>query len=508
MAVGQLVALAKTTTSNVANTVTATIPNDGSVVVGDLLIWTAGLASGSRTFTVSGVSNYSFAGSASQSGSGIHLWYKICEAGDLGATITLTPSTGATTMAMMLGKVSGVDQTNPFDSPVKIASNNSTAATTKTTPTVTSVAAGSREISIVFDTRGSQSQTTSWTAPAGETKRDSAFAPSPDNNPRVSMAWGDSDAEVSGSVGGRVWTADVSSLGESFTLAVKVGVTNINDSDTATGSDSQTISATSSDTEVGAGADTESVAATSTDTDTGTGAETTGISLTDTDSAAGNETQSVTATAPTTPSDTEGGSSGESWYIQIFNAPVAERSLVLGPATLYIAPYGATEPSLGSTSTAPDAGTWTDLGGLLGGVELLVEQEWEEIQIQQKPDTPARRLKRRRLKIKIQMAEATLANLGYALNDTAGVSGVTYTPSSFDPATQLTYMALIVDGWAPGFKINRKHKRRRVVVRKCLSMDNVETGYTKDGQTVFTVTWACHYVNGSTPPFRIVDEQE
>lgn len=185
-----------------------------------------------------------------------------------------------------------------------------------------------------------------------------------------------------------------------------------------------------------------------------------------------------------------------------------DRTLVQGPGTIYIAPYGATEPAPGATSSAPDAGTWTDLGGLLGGVELFVEQEYEEIETRQLTAPTARRLKKRRLKIKTQLAEATLANLGYALNDSTGVSGVQYQPSAVDEATPLAYVALIVDGWAPGFKVNRKHKRRRIIVRKCLSMDNVEMAYSKDGQTVYTVTWACHYVNGSTPPFRIIDESE
>jgi hypothetical protein len=188
-----------------------------------------------------------------------------------------------------------------------------------------------------------------------------------------------------------------------------------------------------------------------------------------------------------------------------------ENSLVLGPATLYIAPYGALEPENGDVADAPDLGVWTDLGGLFGGVELTVDQEWEEIRPKQVGYTVTRRLKRRKLSIKTQLAEPTLANLAFALNDTpsvtAGTGWQSYTPADQHEGTELDYMALNIDGWAPGFNaITYRHKRRRLIVRKVLSVDNVAFAYKKDGQSVFTVTWSCHYVDGSTPPFRVIDE--
>jgi hypothetical protein len=111
--------------------------------------------------------------------------------------------------------------------------------------------------------------------------------------------------------------------------------------------------------------------------------------------------------------------------------------------------------------------------------------------------------------IKTSMAEPTLLNLGYVLNDTtsgsAGVNWSAYAPAVRTEASQLSYMALIVDGWKPGYLPGGQHKRRRVIVRKCLSIDNIEFGYSKNGQTVYTVTWSCHYVDATTPPFRVVD---
>lgn len=184
-----------------------------------------------------------------------------------------------------------------------------------------------------------------------------------------------------------------------------------------------------------------------------------------------------------------------------------EGRLVMGPGTIYVGAYGAVEPTNGSVGTAPNSGVWTDVGGLLGGVDLTVEQDWITVDLKQIPDQPMRRLRKRRLTIKTTMAEPTLSNLAYALNDTAAVSGVVYEPSNRSEASQLTYNALIIDGWAPGWRISdRHHKRRRIIIRKALSIDNVEFAYSKDGQSVYTVTWSCHYVSGSISPFRIIDE--
>jgi hypothetical protein len=315
-----------------------------------------------------------------------------------------------------------------------------------------------------------------------------------------------------------------------------VGVAN---SDTSLGTDSQTISASGSDSDTSTGTDNQSIAVSSTDTSVGTdtegvgvptsssdtsgaGAETQSVaaSLSDADAGLGTESQSLvvtlsssdTATGTDTesanddPIDSDTGSSGESEFVYRLNAPATERSLVMGPATLYIAPYGAVEPANGAVASAPNPAVWTDLGGILGGVELTIQQEWFEVELKQLPDKPMKRLKKRRLSIKTQLAEPTLANLAYALNDTLGATGEVFEPSNRSEASVLSYNALIVDGWAPGHNPGGQHKRRRLIIRKCLSVNNVEMAYTKEGQSVYTVTWTCHYVDSTTPIFRVVDE--
>lgn len=285
----------------------------------------------------------------------------------------------------------------------------------------------------------------------------------------------------------------------------------VSDSDTSSSTETESVSQPTSESDTsGAAAETESLTATLTHDDTSSVAEDHSlvVTLSSEDTVTGTDTETAGGDPTPDSEDTSGGA--ETQTIQIWQAPTQEQSLVMGPATLYIASFGAVEPANGSVGSAPDSAVWTDLGGILGGVELTIDQEWEEVELRQIPDRPMKRLKRRRLSIKTQLAEPTLANLAYALNDTEAVSAGSgwgsYAPTDRSEGSVLDYNALIVDGWAPGFKYTRVHKRRRVIVRKCLSVDNVQFEYKKDGQSVYTVTWTCHYVDGTTPAFRVIDE--
>lgn len=180
-------------------------------------------------------------------------------------------------------------------------------------------------------------------------------------------------------------------------------------------------------------------------------------------------------------------------------------NLVMGPATLYIGAFGATEPADTDINTAPAASAWTDLGATNDGAEISFNQDYKELEADQFVDVPGARLTKREVTIKTSLAEPTLQNLLYALNDgTIGASGTgfsgTYTPEFASSATQPTYRALIVDGYAPGGEF-----RRRLIVRKCLSTENVKAKYSKDGQTVFEVQWSAFYVTSSTGPFKVID---
>ncbi|MFF7576863.1 hypothetical protein ACFZBE_18035 [Streptomyces sp. NPDC008061] len=220
MAVGRLTHLASTVTLASGSSASATIPNSGTVAVGDLLLAACAIPSGSRTMSISGGAGaWTSLGSAMQSGHTSQIWWRIAASGDLGATITVTPSTGAICQVLLLGSVAGVALTTP----VTAAFTTSVSATTKTTPALTAPS-GSCEISAVWDSRGASTpQTAVWAAPTGETRQGQAFTiPQAGSS---SGAWGDSDVTVSGAIGGRVWTADQTALGSSWALAVAPAVT-------------------------------------------------------------------------------------------------------------------------------------------------------------------------------------------------------------------------------------------------------------------------------------------
>jgi len=188
---------------------------------------------------------------------------------------------------------------------------------------------------------------------------------------------------------------------------------------------------------------------------------------------------------------------------------VTVANLVQGPATLYIGAFQATEPADNAVNTAPSSAVWTDLGGTVDGAELTIKQEYKELEVDQVVDIPGRRLTKRDMLVKTKLAEPTFQNLVYALNDGTTATGTGYknfTPAFTDSATQPTYRALILHGWAAAAGGGGQSKRRMVILRRVLSSDDVEMSYMKDKQTLLTVTWSVHYVDNATAPFKIIDE--
>ncbi len=178
-------------------------------------------------------------------------------------------------------------------------------------------------------------------------------------------------------------------------------------------------------------------------------------------------------------------------------------NLIAGPGTLWTGAFGATEPADSTVNAAYSGSAFTDVGATQDGVTLNIERDFFELEVDQVIDVPGRRITKRDLQIVTNMAEPTLENLGVVLNGgtvTASSGYSTYDPADDTAATQPTYRAVLFEGWAPrGF-------RRRVFARKVLSIEAVETPYKKDGQTLFPVTFGCHYVSPSIKPFRVVDQ--
>lgn len=299
-------------------------------------------------------------------------------------------------------------------------------------------------------------------------------------------------------------------------------------SDTGTGTDSGTVQGGPAGSDTGSGTNGQSIAAALSSSDTGSVTETNSIvaNLSSSDTGSGTNNQSVFT--GNNPSSTDTGTASETNSIQVLLSssdsatvietgsvftpppppPVMPDTLVMGPGSIYLADFAAVEPT---TTGTPDSLVWTDLGGTLGGVDLSIEEDYDIIELVQMPDTQIRRLKTRRLTVKTQLAQPGLHNLVRVLNDNTSTiaSGAGYTSYSasltVSEATPLTYNAVLIRGWKPGYTGNLQ-KRRTVILRKALSTDNVEISYTKEDQSVYTVTWACHYVDGTTPPFKVIDE--
>lgn len=175
--------------------------------------------------------------------------------------------------------------------------------------------------------------------------------------------------------------------------------------------------------------------------------------------------------------------------------PVTTTNLIQGPATLYIGAFGVAEPA--TVATAPGAG-WVDVGGTKDGVELVVTKEFAVLEVDQIVDEVGRTVTKRLVQIKTNLAEATLINLAHAFADAAPVGNV-LEPSSDLTTFSPTYRALLLDGIAPG------GFRRRIIIRKGLSIESVASAYKKDDMTLIPVTFAGHYVSPSIKPYKIED---
>lgn len=189
---------------------------------------------------------------------------------------------------------------------------------------------------------------------------------------------------------------------------------------------------------------------------------------------------------------------------------VTATNLIAGPATLHVGAFGAVEPLDTAVADDLDTEVWRDLGGTNDGVTLTVSREFFRLSVDQKADSPGRRLTERDATVNTNLAEGTLENLALALGQsedsvTTGGTGATgFAAMDFaddDPGAEPDYVAVILRGRAPG------GRRRNVIVRKALSTEEVESSYVKDGQTLIPVTFSAHYVAEGVSPVHVQDHR-
>lgn len=190
--------------------------------------------------------------------------------------------------------------------------------------------------------------------------------------------------------------------------------------------------------------------------------------------------------------------------------PASAANLLVGPASLWTGPFGTTEPADTAVATALDAEDWTDRGGTDGGLTVTASREYFRLRMDQTVESPGRRLTELDVTLATNLAEPTLENWATALADAAsavtsgGTGGTAYKAMDIggpdEPGAEPTYLAVIMRGRAP------RGKRRLVIIRKALSVEEVESEYKRDDQTFIPVTFGAHWVSPSVKSVHCVDE--
>ena len=90
-------------------------------------------------------------------------------------------------------------------------------------------------------------------------------------------------------------------------------------------------------------------------------------------------------------------------------------NLVMGPAVLYVASFGATEPPDSAITpngpSNPPGAPWTDVGGTAGGVTFEVDNTYPGLQVDQVIMEVGARLTDMKMQVTAKLSEMTLANL-------------------------------------------------------------------------------------------------
>lgn len=196
-------------------------------------------------------------------------------------------------------------------------------------------------------------------------------------------------------------------------------------------------------------------------------------------------------------------------------AAINPLNLVLGPADLYAGIFGAAEPADSAitpngVTTPPSNSVWTSVGGTDGGVNFEIDGTYTDLSVDQVIMNVGSRLTELKAMVTTKLSEMTLTNLNLVMNQimsNGGGSG--YATSDLQvtgAASQPTYAALLIDGWAPTLSTGAP-ARRRIIVRKVLSTPKATLSFDKKTQQGYDVTWNCYYISNSVLPVHIVDQQ-
>lgn len=180
---------------------------------------------------------------------------------------------------------------------------------------------------------------------------------------------------------------------------------------------------------------------------------------------------------------------------------------------MYVAAFGSTEPTDASVTPngtiTPPSAPWVDAGGTDGGVTYEVDNTYTDLGVDQIIMPVGARLTAMKFTVVTKMSEITLANLNTSLNNVATVAAnsgyTTFDINVGSSATQPTYAALIIDGWAPALSSSAP-ALRRIIVRKVLSQAKATLGFDKKTQQSLDVTFQAYYVSPSIFPVHQIDQ--
>jgi len=188
-------------------------------------------------------------------------------------------------------------------------------------------------------------------------------------------------------------------------------------------------------------------------------------------------------------------------------------NLVQGPSDLYIAPFGSAEPTdaNATVNAGLPGGVWIGVGGTDADVTMEIDVTIDDLKVDQLIDPVGGRVTDRQITLKTALREVTLANMTNAVNSmvttTVNASYSTQDPITASNATQPSYSALIFDTWAPTLSTGQP-ARRRVIIRKVLSMPKVQLIGGKGKNALYDCTWKAYYVSAGVPLYHQIDQTQ
>lgn len=186
-------------------------------------------------------------------------------------------------------------------------------------------------------------------------------------------------------------------------------------------------------------------------------------------------------------------------------------NLIQGVGEVYVAPFGETEPA--DIGTTP-GGNWVNVGFTKGGVNFIYTPTYQNLTVDQEVDIVDRRLTMREMNFRTTLAEVTIERLlDVAMSNFGGaITAVTGPPTAdalepgvaVGPESQISGMAVLFDGFAPGFT-SGVHFRRRLIIRKAVNVAATDVPAQREGETVVSVDFSAQYVDGTIAPWKLED---